>query len=163
MKEVIGSFQAQGLRFGIIVAHFNELVTRKLLEGAIEGLIRHGADAEQVTTVWVPGSFEIPVVAKKMATSGQYDAIITLGAIIRGSTSHFDYVASQAASGVAHAAQESGIPVIFGVLTTETIEQALERAGTKMGNKGFEAAMAAIETAQVMKSLDTESLNVSMN
>ncbi|ADI38441.1 6,7-dimethyl-8-ribityllumazine synthase [Waddlia chondrophila 2032/99] len=153
MKEIIGSFQAQGLRFGIVAAHFNEMITRKLFDGAVEALKRHGADVALSTAVWVPGSFEIPVAAKKLAESGQYDAIITLGTIIKGSTAHFDYVAAQTASGVANVSQITGVPVIFGILTTETIEQALERAGTKMGNKGFEAAQAAIEMANVMREL----------
>lgn len=156
MKEIIGSFQAQGLKFGIVVAHFNELITRKLYEGAIEALKRHGADVNQSTTVWVPGSFEVPIAAKKLADSGNYDAVITLGAIIKGSTSHFDFVAAQAASGIANVSQVTGVPVIFGILTTDTIEQAIERAGTKMGNKGFEAAQAAIEMANVMRELDKD-------
>lgn len=154
MKEIQGSFQAQGQKIGIVVAHFNEMITKKLLEGALEGLKRHGADLEHTTVVWVPGSFEIPVAAKKLAASGQYDAVITLGAIIRGSTTHYDYVAGQASSGISAISQETGVPVIFGILTTDTIEQAIERSGTKMGNKGFEAAQAAIEMANVMKELD---------
>lgn len=154
MIEIQGSFQAQGQKIGIVVAHFNEMITKKLLEGALEGLKRHGADLDQTTVVWVPGAVEIPVVAKRLAVSGKYDAIITLGAIIRGSTSHFDYVAGQVSSGVSAISQDTGVPVIFGVLTTDTIEQAIERSGTKMGNKGFEAAQAAIEMANVMKELD---------
>jgi 6,7-dimethyl-8-ribityllumazine synthase len=154
MKEIQGAFQAQGLKFGIVVAHFNEMITKKLLEGAVEGLKRHGADLDESIVVWVPGAFEIPVAAKKLAASGKYDAVITLGAIIRGSTTHFDFVAGQASSGIAAISQETGVPTIFGILTTDTIEQAIERSGTKMGNKGFESAQAAIEMANVMKELN---------
>lgn len=154
MKEYIGKLQGDNLRIAIVVARFNELITKKLLEGAIEGLTRLGTSENDIAVAWVPGSFEIPVVVKKMASSGNFDAVICLGAIIRGSTSHFDYVAGQASSGIGQISLETGIPTIFGVLTTDTIEQAIERAGTKMGNKGFECAQAAIEMANLLKELD---------
>jgi 6,7-dimethyl-8-ribityllumazine synthase len=160
MKQIVGSFQGQGLRFAIVVSSFNEFITKKLLEGSIECLRKHGVEVENTTVAWVPGAFEIPVVAKRLALTDRYDAIVTLGAIIKGSTAHFDYVASQAAAGVASASHVTGIPVIFGILTTDTIEQALERAGTKMGNKGFESAMAAIEMANLMKQIEVEELDL---
>lgn len=153
MNEFIGRKQADDLRFGIIVARFNELVTKQLLEGAVDGLRHHGADDKRITIVWVPGSFEIPVIAQKMAFSGSYDALICLGAIIQGSTSHADHIANQASTGVAKIALETQIPIIFGILTTDTIEQALERAGKKMKNKGFESAQAAIEMANLVRQL----------
>ncbi|MBN4067462.1 6,7-dimethyl-8-ribityllumazine synthase [Simkania negevensis] len=137
----------------IVVAKFNELITKSLLDGAVKTLHRHGVKDDAITVAWVPGSFEIPIVAKKMALSKQYDAIIALGAVIKGATAHFDYVAGPAASGIAQAASESGVPVIFGLLTTETIEQALERAGTKAGNKGSDAALAAIEMARLLETV----------
>jgi 6,7-dimethyl-8-ribityllumazine synthase len=135
------------------VARFNEFISSKLLGGALDALQRHGVKEDEITVAWTPGSFEIPVVAKKMATSGKYDAVIALGAVIRGSTPHFDYVANEVSKGVAHVALEAGIPVLFGVLTTDTIEQAVERAGTKSGNKGFDAAVAAIEMVNLMEQL----------
>ncbi|AZB43396.1 6,7-dimethyl-8-ribityllumazine synthase [Bacillus sp. FJAT-42376] len=147
-----GNLVAQGLRIGIVVGRFNEFITSRLLGGAQDALKRHGAEDENVEIAWVPGAFELPLIAKKMAESGKYDAVITLGTVIRGSTSHYDYVCSEAAKGVANASAASGIPVIFGVLTTETIEQAIERAGTKAGNKGWEAAVSAIEMANLLKS-----------
>ena len=151
MSTVIeGMLDASGRRFALVVGRFNELIGRKLLEGAIDCLIRHRADREAITLVWVPGAFEIPMVAKKLAASGKYDAVICLGAVIRGSTPHFDMVASEVTKGVAHASYETGVPVIFGVLTTDTIEQAIERAGTKSGNKGFDAALTAIEMADLL-------------
>lgn len=139
------------LKIGIVVGRFNEFITSKLLGGAEDALKRHGVDDANVTIAWVPGAFEIPLVAKKMAASKKYDAVITLGTVIRGSTPHFDYVCSEAAKGVANAGYQHDIPVIFGVLTTDTIEQAIERAGTKAGNKGWESATAAIEMANLMK------------
>jgi 6,7-dimethyl-8-ribityllumazine synthase len=148
-----GSLNAAGKRFGLIVSRFNELISRKLLEGAVDCLIRHQASNDDITVTWVPGAFEIPLAAKKMAASGKYDAIICLGAVIRGSTPHFDYVAAEVSKGCAHVSMDSGIPVAFGVLTTETIEQAIERAGTKAGNKGFDAAMTAIEMADLVPKL----------
>lgn len=148
-----GNLTAQGLRVGIVVARFNELITTKLLAGAQDALRRHGAEEKEVDIAWVPGAFEIPLIADQMASSGQYDAIIALGAVIRGSTPHFDYVCNEAAKGISATAMKHGIPVIFGVLTTDTIEQAIERAGTKAGNKGWEAAVGAIETANLQREL----------
>lgn len=153
MNTIEGNLHAQGLKFGIIVGRFNEFIGSKLLGGAIDGLVRHGADESLIDVVWSPGSFEIPLIAKKMATSKKYDAIICLGAVIRGATPHFDFVASESSKGIAHTMLETGVPVIYGVLTTENIEQAIERAGTKSGNKGFDAAMAAIEMANLLKKL----------
>lgn len=148
-----GQLSAKGLKVAIVVARFNEFITSKLLSGALDGLKRHGADEENIDIIWVPGAFEIPLVAQKLANSGRYQAIICLGTVIRGSTTHYDYVCAEVSKGVAHVGMASGIPTIFGVLTTETIEQAIERAGTKAGNKGFEAAMAAIEMANVMEQI----------
>ncbi|MGA8163524.1 MAG: 6,7-dimethyl-8-ribityllumazine synthase [Waddliaceae bacterium] len=153
MKEYTGRQRAEHLRFGIIVAKFNALITRQLLEGAMDGLHHHGADDNNVTVVWVPGSFEIPLIARKMASSGSYDALVCLGAIIRGSTSHADHIAGQVSSGVARIALETEVPIIFGILTTDTIEQALERAGKKRSNKGFTSAQAAIEMANLIQEL----------
>jgi len=154
MPRIIeGMLNAEGLRFGIIVSRFNGFIAERLLEGALDALTRHGASADGITIAKVPGSFEIPLVAQKMAESGSYDAVICLGAIIRGATPHFDYVAAETAKGIAQAGMKSGVPVIFGVLTTDTIEQAVERAGTKAGNKGFDAAMTAIEVARLVKEL----------
>ncbi|SDF40537.1 6,7-dimethyl-8-ribityllumazine synthase [Sporolituus thermophilus] len=151
VKIFEGKLTAQGLRFGIVVARFNEFITNKLLSGALDALQRHGASAEDIEVAWVPGAFEIPLVAQKMAASKKYDAVICLGTVIRGNTPHFDYVCAEVSKGVAHVALASGIPTVFGVLTTETIEQAIERAGTKAGNKGFDAAMTAIEMANLLK------------
>ncbi|MDW7671111.1 MAG: 6,7-dimethyl-8-ribityllumazine synthase [Bacillota bacterium] len=154
MKTYEGKLLAEGLRFGLVVGRFNEFIGNKLLSGAIDALTRHGAEDADIDISWVPGAFEIPLAAQKMAASGRYDAVITLGAVIRGSTPHFDYVASETTKGVAKVSMDLGIPVIFGVLTTDTIEQAIERAGTKAGNKGWDAAMSAIEMANLMKSLE---------
>jgi 6,7-dimethyl-8-ribityllumazine synthase len=148
-----GRLDAAGLRVAVVVSRFNELITRQLLEGARDGLRRHGADEETLSEVWVPGAFEIPPVAQRLARSGAFDAVVCLGAVIRGATPHFDHVANQTAAGIARAAQETGVPVIFGILTTDTIEQAIERAGTKAGNKGFDAAVAAIEMANLLRQL----------
>jgi 6,7-dimethyl-8-ribityllumazine synthase len=148
-----GQLEAKGLKFGIIVSRFNSFISERLLEGAIDALIRHGADDAAIHVARVPGAFEIPLTAKKMAGSGTYDAVICLGAVIRGSTPHFDYVAAEVSKGVASVSLESGVPVAFGVLTTDTIEQAVERAGAKAGNKGFEAAVTAIETVNLLKAL----------
>ncbi len=148
-----GNLSAGGRSFGIVASRFNDFVVKALLEGAIEAIRRHGGDAEAVDVVWVPGSYEIPLVARELALSGRYDALICVGAVIRGATAHFDYVAGGAAGGISNVALESGVPVIFGVSTTESIEQAIERAGTKMGNKGFEAAVSAIEMADLMVKL----------
>ncbi|MBW7473501.1 6,7-dimethyl-8-ribityllumazine synthase [Paenibacillus oenotherae] len=148
-----GHLISQGLRYGVIVGRFNEFISSKLLGGALDAFKRHGADDAEVDIAWVPGAFEIPLIALKMAESGKYDAVITLGAVIRGSTPHFDYVCSEAAKGVAAASLKTGVPVVFGVLTTDSIEQAVERAGTKAGNKGWEAAVTAIEMANLTKTL----------
>lgn len=153
MKIIEGELQAEGLRFGIVVSRFNDFITGKLLDGAIDALVRHGADKKDIEVVKVPGSFEIPLVAKKMASKGIYNALICLGTVIRGATPHFEYVAAEVSKGVASASMDTGVPISFGVITSDTIEQAVERAGTKSGNKGWDAAMAAIEMAQVIKKL----------
>jgi 6,7-dimethyl-8-ribityllumazine synthase len=146
-----GKLDSTGQKFGIVVSRFNSFICERLLEGAIDALIRHGADDSNIDVARVPGAFEIPLFAKKMAESGKYDALICLGAVIRGSTPHFDYVASEVSKGVASVSLDCGIPIAFGVLTTDTIEQAVERAGTKAGNKGFEAAVTAIESVNLLK------------
>ncbi|NYV68156.1 6,7-dimethyl-8-ribityllumazine synthase [Bacillus sp. Gen3] len=146
-----GNLVGTGLKVGIVVGRFNEFITGKLLGGALDALKRHGVDEENIQIAWVPGAFEIPFIAQKMAKSAKYDAIITLGTVIRGSTPHFDYVCNEATKGIAAISLNTGIPVIFGVLTTETIEQAIERAGTKAGNKGWDAAVSAIEMANLSK------------
>ncbi len=151
MKTYEGNLIAQGLKAGIIIGRFNEFIGGKLLSGAIDGLKRHGVEEENIEIAWVPGAFEIPLAAKKMAKSKKYDAIICLGAVIRGSTPHFDYVASEVSKGIANVSLDTEIPVIFGVLTTDTIEQAIERSGTKAGNKGYEAAVTAIEMVNLFK------------
>jgi 6,7-dimethyl-8-ribityllumazine synthase len=153
VNHIEGNLSAEGRTFGIVASRFNDFVVKALLEGAIEAIRRHGGVAEAVDVVWVPGSYEIPVVARELALSGRYDALICLGAVIRGATAHFDYVAGGAAGGISNVALETGVPVIFGVITTESIEQAIERAGTKMGNKGFEAAVSAMEMADLMAKL----------
>lgn len=153
MKVIQGELQAKGLKFAVIVSRFNDFITSKLLEGAVDGLLRHGAKEEDIDVIKVPGAFEIPLTAKKVAAKGSYNALICLGTVIRGATPHFDYVAAEVSKGVATASMETGVPIAFGVLTTDTIEQAVERAGTKSGNKGFDAAMTAIEMAQVFKKL----------
>jgi len=153
MKTFEGKLIAEGLNLGIVVARFNEFIGAKLLGGALDAIKRHGGNEENVSIAWVPGSFEIPLIAKRMATSGKYDAVICLGAVIRGATSHFDLVAGEVAKGIALVSLETNVPVIFGVLSTDTIEQAIERAGTKAGNKGFDAAVAAIEMANLLKQL----------
>ncbi len=147
---VEGLLNASGKRFGIVASRFNELITKKLLEGAIDCLVRHGASGDAISIAWVPGAFEIPLAAKKMAKSGSFGAIICLGAVIRGTTPHFDYVASEVAKGIAGVGLDFEVPVIFGVLTTDTIDQAVERAGMKAGNKGWNAALSAIEMADLM-------------
>lgn len=153
MKIIEGKLTAKDLKFGIVVGRFNEFISSKLLGGALDALKRHGAAEEHIEMAWAPGSYEIPLIAKKMAKTGKYDVVICLGAVIRGSTPHFDYVSSEVAKGVAHASMETEKPIIFGVLTTDNLEQAIERAGTKSGNKGFDAAMAAIEMGNLMKEL----------
>ncbi len=154
MKKVYqGTLLAEGLKFGLIVSRFNEFISGKLLEGAQDALLRHGAREDDIDIAWTPGSFEIPLIAKKMAESGRYSAVICLGAIIRGGTPHFDYVAAEASKGVAKVSLDTGVPVIFGVITADALEQAIERAGTKAGNMGFKAAMSAIEMANLVKAL----------
>jgi 6,7-dimethyl-8-ribityllumazine synthase len=153
MKTFEGKLDAKDLKFGIVIARFNEFISGKLLSGCIDGLTRHGADEENVHVVWSPGAFEMPLLAKKLAASKEFDAVICLGAVIRGGTPHFEYVASEVSKGIAHVGLETGTPVIFGVLTTDNIEQAIERAGTKGGNKGFDAALAAIEMANLLKEI----------
>lgn len=154
MQTIEGTLVGRGLRVAIVAARFNEFITGKLLDGALDGLRRHEVDNDAVDVAWVPGSWEIPLVARRLARSGRYHAVICLGAVIRGSTPHFDYVSAEVSKGVASAAMETDIPVIFGVLTTETIEQAIERAGTKAGNKGFDAAVTAIEMANLVREID---------
>jgi len=151
VKIIEGNLVGTGLKVGVVVSRFNEFITSKLLSGAMDGLKRHGVEETDITVTWVPGAFEIPLVAKKMAESKAFDAVITLGAVIRGATSHYDYVCNEVAKGVSQSSLTTGIPVIFGVLTTDTIEQAIERAGTKAGNKGWEAAISAIEMANVLR------------
>jgi 6,7-dimethyl-8-ribityllumazine synthase len=153
MKILEGKLLAEGMKIGIVAARFNEFIVSKLLSGAEDALIRHGANGDDITVAWVPGAFEIPTAAQKMAKSGKYDAVICLGAVIRGSTSHYDYVCNEVSKGVAHIALETGVPTLFGVVTTENIEQAIERAGTKAGNKGYDAAMAAIEMVSLSRLL----------
>lgn len=148
-----GNLVSQGLKFGIVVGRFNEFIGGKLLEGALDGLKRHGASEEDIDIAWVPGAFEIPLIAKKMAKDSKYDAVICLGAVIKGATSHYDYVCSEVSKGIAHVSLESEKPVIFGILTTNTIEQAIERAGTKAGNKGYECAVSAIEMANLLNNI----------
>ena len=154
MVDVIeGQLIAKGMRFAIIASRFNEFISSKLMEGAIDALVRHDAAKEDITVLWVPGAFEMPVVCKKLAVSGHYDAIICVGAVIRGATSHFDYVANEVSKGIASVSLDTGVPISFGVLTTDNIEQAIERAGSKAGNKGFESAMAAVEMVSLFKEL----------
>ncbi len=153
-KTYEGQLLGAGLKVAVVVARFNELITSKLLGGCQDGLTRHGVDPANVDLAWVPGAWEIALVAERLAASGRYDAVICLGAVIRGSTPHFDYVAAETAKGVAQASWKTGKPVIFGILTTNTIEEALERAGTKMGNKGFDAANTAIEMANLLRAID---------
>ena len=148
-----GELQAKGLKFAIVVSRFNDFITSKLLDGAKDALLRHGAKDDDIDVARVPGSFEIPLIAKKLASKGTYNAIICLGTVIRGATPHFDYVAAEVSKGIATASMETGVPIAFGVITSDTIEQAVERAGTKSGNKGFDAAITAIEMAQLLKKI----------
>jgi len=148
-----GHLSAAGLKFGVVVARFNSFITEKLLDGCLDALRRHGASDDAIDIAWVPGSFEIPLVALKMAKSRKYDAVICLGAVIRGATPHFDYVCAESAKGIAAVGFETGVPTIFGLITADTIEQAVERAGTKAGNKGWDAALGAIEMANLLKKL----------
>src|SRR5699024_9124725 len=148
-----GQLIAKDIKVGIVIARFNEFIGSKLLSGAVDGLKRHGMLEEEITVAWVPGAYEIPLVAQKMAASGKYHAIITLGAVIKGSTSHYDYVCAEVSKGVATASMNTGVPIIFGVLTTDNIEQAIERAGTKAGNKGYDSAVSAIEMVNLPKGM----------
>jgi 6,7-dimethyl-8-ribityllumazine synthase len=153
MTSYEGQLRGDGMRVAIACGRFNGLITERLLAGARDGLLRHGVDESSITVVWAPGAFELPLVALQLAASGEYDAVITLGAVIRGATGHYEYVAGQCAAGVQRAQLDTGVPVIFGVLTTETIEQAIERAGTKAGNKGYEAAETAIEMVDLLRQI----------
>src|SRR5919202_2755712 len=153
MPTYEGRLDATGLRIAVLASRFNEMITKALLDGALSGLRRHGLEDDDVTVAWVPGSFELPLAAKRLAASGEFDAVICVGAVIRGATAHFEHVAGQAAAGAARAALDTGVPVIFGVLTTDTIEQAIERSGTKAGNTGLDAAVAAIEMADLVRQL----------
>lgn len=152
-KRIEGELSAKNKRYAIVVARFNELIGSKLLDGAMDCLLRHDASEDAVDVYWVPGAYEIPLIAKKTAQTGSYDAVICLGAVIRGETPHFDFVASEAAKGIAQASLETGIPIIFGVITTDSVEQAVDRAGTTSGNRGFDAAMSAIEMSNLMKKI----------
>lgn len=154
MKTYEGKLVSTGKKYGIVVGRFNEFIGGKLLSGALDALKRHGASEEDIEIAWVPGAFEIPLIAKKMVEQNKYDAVICLGAVIKGATPHFDYVSNEVTKGVSSLSMESGVPVIFGVLTTDTIEQAIERAGTKVGNKGFDAAVTAIEMANLVSELE---------
>jgi 6,7-dimethyl-8-ribityllumazine synthase len=151
VKSIEGKLKAEGLRFAIVVSRFNDFISRRLIDGAIDALLRHGADEKNIEVVRVPGSFEIPLVAKKMANTKKYDAVICLGAVIRGATPHFEYISAEVAKGIAQINLETEVPVAFGILTTDNIEQAIERAGTKSGNKGWDAALSAIEMANLLK------------
>ncbi|MCI8980040.1 MAG: 6,7-dimethyl-8-ribityllumazine synthase [Clostridia bacterium] len=153
MKVIEGVFSGEGLKIGIIASRFNEFITSKLVSGAEDCLKRHGVADENMSVAWVPGAFEIPVIAKRMAASGKYDAVICLGAVIRGATSHYDYVCAEVSKGIAAVSLDTGIPVLFGILTTDTIEQAIERAGTKAGNKGTDCAMSALEMINLIKNI----------
>ena len=153
MKTYEGKLDAKGLKFGIVIGRFNEFISGKLLSGCLDGLKRHGADEAGIDIAWTPGAFEIPLMAKKLAESKRYHAVICLGAVIRGATPHFEYVAAEVSKGVAQVGLETGLPVIYGILTTDSLEQAIERAGTKSGNKGFDAALAAIEMANMFKEI----------
>ena len=152
-KQFEGKLLGEGLRFGVVVSRFNEFITQKLLQGAQDALLRHGVGEADIEVTWVPGSFEIPLIAKKLAEFKRYDAVICLGAVVRGGTPHFDYVAAEVSKGVAKVGLETGLPVIFGIITADTLEQAIERAGTKMGNRGFEAAEHALEMANLIRAL----------
>lgn len=153
MKTYEGKLVASDIKVGVIATRFNEFITSKLLSGAIDGLVRHDIPEENIEIAWVPGAFEIPVIASKMANLDKYDAVICLGAVIRGATSHYDYVCAEVSKGIAHVSLQTGKPVLFGVLTTDTIEQAIERAGTKAGNKGYECALSAIEMVNLLKEI----------
>ncbi|MEE0930224.1 MAG: 6,7-dimethyl-8-ribityllumazine synthase [Acutalibacteraceae bacterium] len=153
MNILEGKLVAEGLKIGIVVGRFNEFIGSKLLSGCVDGLIRHGVNDSDIDVAWVPGAFEIPVIAKKMAESKKYDAVICLGAVIKGATSHYDYVCAEVSKGIATVSMNTGVPVMFGVVTTDTIQQAIERAGTKAGNKGYDCAVSAIEMANLIKNM----------
>ena len=152
-KHFEGMLLGKGLKFGLVVSRFNEFITKKLLDGAQDALLRHGVNQEDIEIAWVPGSFEIPLIAKKLAQTKRYDSIICLSAVVRGGTPHFEYIAAEVSKGIAKVGLDTGLPVIYGVITADTLEQAIERAGTKMGNKGFDAAVTAIEMANLLKSI----------
>jgi len=152
-KVIEGKLSAKGVRFGLVVSRFNDFINKRLMEGALDALNRHGAEDKNISIIKVPGSFEIPLMAKKLADSGNYDAVICLGAVIRGATPHFEYISAEVTKGIAQVALDTGVPVSFGILTTDNIEQAIERAGTKSGNKGWDAAISAIEMVNVLKSV----------
>lgn len=154
MRTLEGKMIAKGIRIGIVVSRFNEFITSKLLGGAMDGLLRHDVSEDNIDVAWVPGAFEIPLIASKMAGSGKYDAVICLGAVIRGSTSHYDYVCNEVSKGIASVSLQTGVPIMFGVVTTENIEQAIERSGTKAGNKGYDCALSAIEMINLIKTLE---------
>lgn len=156
MKTFEGNLVSKDIRVGIVAARFNEFITSKLISGAMDGLVRHNVNEDNIHIAWVPGAFEIPLIASKMAKSGNYDAVICLGAVIRGATSHYDYVCNEVSKGIAAISLETGIPVMFGVVTTDNIEQAIERAGTKAGNKGYDCALGAIEMVNLLRSIDAE-------
>lgn len=153
MNMLEGKLVAQDMKVGIVASRFNEFITSKLLSGAVDGLVRHGVKEEDITTAWVPGAFEIPLIAGKMAKSGKYDVVICVGAVIRGATSHYDYVCNEVSKGIAQVSLQSDIPVLFGVVTTDTIEQAIERAGTKAGNKGYDCALSAVEMVNLIRQI----------
>ncbi|MCI9353505.1 MAG: 6,7-dimethyl-8-ribityllumazine synthase [Firmicutes bacterium] len=153
MKILEGNLVAQNIKVALVASRFNEFIVSKLISGAVDGLKRHNVSDDDITLAWVPGAFEIPLIASKLAKSGKYDAVICLGAVIRGATSHYDYVCNEVSKGVAHVSLETGIPVLFGVLTTDTIEQAIERAGTKAGNKGYDCALSAIEMVNLSREI----------
>ena len=152
-NQYSGNLRGDGVRVALVCGRFNDLITERLLAGARDGLLRHGADEASITEVWVPGAFELPLAASRLASSGEYDAVICLGAVIRGATGHYEHVAGQCAAGIARVALDTGVPVVFGILTTDTIEQALERAGTKAGNKGYESAETALEMVDLLRQL----------
>ena len=152
-KVIEGKLSAKGLKFGLVVSRFNDFINKRLMDGALDALNRHGAEDKNISIIMVPGSFEIPLMAKKLADSGNYDAVICLGAVIRGATPHFEYISAEVTKGIAQVALDTGVPISFGILTTDNIEQAIERAGTKSGNKGWDAAISAIEMVNVLKSV----------
>ena len=156
MITFVGYLVSNDIRVGIVAARFNEFITSKLISGAMDGLVRHNVNEDNIHIAWVPGAFEIPLIASKMAKSGNYDAVICLGAVIRGATSHYDYVCNEVSKGIAAISLETGVPVMFGVVTTDNIEQAIERAGTKAGNKGYDCALGAIEMVNLLRSIDAE-------